>query len=218
MELKFRTETETRVQWLYYGCTHKLWRIIYFAPAIKTTNNLEKSIAIKYYKNQQIVTNMKWGNDMVALFVICHMYIYLCLRSIIVVEYSDDDDDGDYTMSNSLWSFFSVDDSAAYHVLHSCLIIYKLRLTTHTYTNTPDKEIEKMSTSNRRMGKEQKRINKMPNKNQIWWYMKHKAMPISFMYEPFHPHFFLSFLFSFSLVMRASVLGTRSGIINANIR
>ena len=106
MELKFRTETETRVQWLYYGCTHKLWRIIHFAPAFETTNNLEKSIAIKYYKNQQIVTNMKWGNDMVALFVICHMYIYLCLSSIIVVEYSDDDDDGDYTMSNSLWSFF----------------------------------------------------------------------------------------------------------------
>lgn len=102
----------------------------------------KKSIAIKYYKNQQIVTNMKWGNDMVALFVICHMNIYLCLSSIIVVEYSDDD--GDYTMSNSLWSFFfSFDDSVAYHVLHFCLIIYKLRLTTHTYTNTPGKERKK---------------------------------------------------------------------------
>lgn len=35
------------------------------------------------------------------------------------------------------------------------------------------------------MAKEQHTDNKMANKNQIWWYMKHKAMSISFMYEPF---------------------------------
>lgn len=140
---------------------------------------------------------------------------------VIVVEYCDDDDDGDYTMSNSLWSFFySADGSMLLCAFFS--IIYKLGLTTHKQKTEGEKKRKKWAGANMNgiwMVKEQPRDNKMANKNQIWWYMKHKAMPISFMYETLSSSVAVLFFCCMPVLSAdAYSVWVRSTFINANIR
>lgn len=119
--------------------------------------------------------------------------------------------------------FFRWIDRCCCRVLHFFLslvpIIHKLILTTykqqttkHTHAlNIPQTRVsvifaragERKNAKQKKkivwMAKEQHADNKMANKNQIWWYMKHKAMPISFMYgkKPFYWALFPAFVHSF---------------------